>query len=41
LKAAEDRLPVDSALLTLALVPSVVILVWWALRRRAGRLADD
>jgi uncharacterized membrane-anchored protein len=41
LKAAEKRLPVDSALLTLVLVPSVVILVWWALRQRAVRLTDD
>jgi uncharacterized membrane-anchored protein len=41
LKAGEGRLPVDSALLTLVLVPSVVLLVWWALRRRAEKLADD
>lgn len=41
LKAAEGRFAVDEHLITLALVPLVVIAVWWSLRRVAGRLSDD
>jgi uncharacterized membrane-anchored protein len=40
-EAVERCLPIDTALLTLSLVPLVVILVWWSLRRVAGRLSDE
>lgn len=41
LKALDKRVPVDSALLTLLLVPLVVLGVWFTLRRVSGRLGDE
>ncbi|UUR07952.1 DUF3422 family protein [Sphingomonas glaciei] len=41
LKALDHRLPLDTALLTVALVPLTVLGVWWSLRRIAGRIGDD
>lgn len=41
LKALDERVPIDMTLLTLALVPVVVVGVWWTLRRVGYRLGDD
>ncbi|NJC05531.1 putative membrane-anchored protein [Sphingomonas kaistensis] len=41
LKALDERVHVDTALLTLLLVPLVVAGVWWTLRRVSGRIDDD